>query len=180
MTYINGQHPIVYDWEFIAKECVVVVRKIKKAKGKSPRKVSKKAAKKSKQSRATKSPDKPSYKTDRKPATIAVVPASAPPILGTRQDSPIVGIELSNISGETTIGDLIVVFPRTRHVLMKHGLRFDVEEAGYIYMTLNVFSALHGLGVRNLVDELIASSKEVPTPPLPQPTSQIPSQPPSA
>ncbi len=77
-------------------------------------------------------------------------------------------IEIGSIDGNTTIGDLIVAFPRTRDVLMKHGLRFDVEEAGYLYMTLNVFSAIHGLATNNLVQELHAASKDPPLQSNPQ------------
>jgi hypothetical protein len=76
-------------------------------------------------------------------------------------------IEIGSIGGETTIGDLIVAFPRTRDVLMKHGLRFDVEEAGYLYMTLNVFSAIHGLTTNSLVQELHTASKELSPPAAP-------------
>jgi hypothetical protein len=79
---------------------------------------------------------------------------------------PVFSIKIGSIGGDTTIGDLIVAFPRTRDVLVKHGLRFDVEEAGYLYMTLNVFSAIHGLTSNSLVQELHAASKESP----PQPT----------
>jgi hypothetical protein len=75
---------------------------------------------------------------------------------------PVFSIEIGSIGGDTTIGDLIVAFPRTRDVLVKHGLRLDVEEAGYLYMTLNVFSAIHGLTSTSLVQELHAASKEPP------------------
>jgi hypothetical protein len=78
---------------------------------------------------------------------------------------PVFSIEIGSIGGETTIGDLIVAFPRTRDVLMKHGLRFDVEEAGYLYMTLNVFSAIHGLTTNSLVQELHTASREPPPQP---------------
>jgi hypothetical protein len=89
-------------------------------------------------------------------------------------DSRVFTIELDSIRAETTIGDLIVAFPRTRDVLMKHGLRFDVEQAGYLYMTLNVFSAMHGLALTNLIQELDLASKESPLPPLaPPPLRQI-------
>ncbi len=81
---------------------------------------------------------------------------------------PVFSIEISSINGDTTIGDLIVAFPRTRDVLMKHGLRFDVEQAGYLYMTLSVFSAIHGLTTNNLVQELHLASKDPP----PQPSAQ--------
>ena len=88
-----------------------------------------------------------------------------PPL--TMKDNRVFSIEVDSISGETTIGDLIVAFPRTRDVLMKHGLRFDVEEAGYLYMTLNVFSAIHGVTSTNLIQEIHIASKEVPLPPVP-------------
>jgi hypothetical protein len=88
-------------------------------------------------------------------------------------------IQIGSISGETTIGDLIVAFPRTRAVLMKHGLRFDVEEAGYLYMTLNVFSAIHGLTTNSLVQELHTASKEPPPPPTPQQVRPIVPAPPA-
>lgn len=84
-------------------------------------------------------------------------------------DSRVFTIEIDSIRAETTIGDLIVAFPRTRDVLMKHGLRFDVEEAGYLYMTLNVFSAIHGLVLTGLLQELDVASKEMPLPPLAAP-----------
>src|SRR4029077_18683861 len=73
------------------------------------------------------------------PAPSVSFPARASPSQ-TMDDSRVFTIEIDSIRAETTIGDLIVAFPRTRDVLMKHGLRFDVEEAGYLYMTLNVFS----------------------------------------
>ena len=91
----------------------------------------------------------------------------------TFDDSRVFTIELDSIRAETTIGDLIVAFPRTRDVLMKHGLRFDVEEAGYLYMTLNVFSAIHGLVLTGLLQELDVASKELPLPPLAPPIRQI-------
>jgi hypothetical protein len=78
---------------------------------------------------------------------------------------PVFSIEIRSIGGDTTIGDLIVAFPRTRDILVKHGLRLDVEEAGYLYMTLNVFSAIHGLSTNGLVEELHTASKESPTQP---------------
>lgn len=88
-----------------------------------------------------------------------------PPL--TIKENRVFSIEVDSISGETTIGDLIVAFPRTRDVLMKHGLRFDVEQAGYLYMTLNVFSAIHGVTSTNLIQEIHTASKEVPLPPVP-------------
>ncbi len=91
----------------------------------------------------------------------------------TFDDSRVFTIEIDSIRAETTIGDLIVAFPRTRDVLMKHGLRFEVEEAGYLYMTLNVFSAIHGLALTGLLQELDVASKEMPLPPLAPPLRQI-------
>jgi hypothetical protein len=154
-----------------------MVKKMRKSRGKRPRKISKKV-RKPRQVRIEKSSDKPSPKTDVK-LKVSPIISPTPPSYDVRKDSSVFSIEPDNISGETTIGDLIVVFPKTRHVLMKHGLRFDVEEAGYIYMTLNVFSALHGLGLSNLLQELVIISKEPPTPLLSQPSPQIPAQPPS-
>ena len=92
-------------------------------------------------------------------------------------DSRVFTIEIDSIRAETTIGDLIVAFPRTRDVLMKHGLRFDVEEAGYLYMTLSVFSAIHGLALTGFLQELDVASKELPLPPLAPPVRQILSPP---
>jgi len=94
-------------------------------------------------------------------------------------DSRVFTIEIDSIRAETTIGDLIVAFPRTRDVLMKHGLSFDVEEAGYLYMTLNVFSAIHGLAIAGLLQELDVASKELPLPPLAAPIRQIVPPPPT-
>jgi len=88
-------------------------------------------------------------------------------------DSRVFTIEIDSIRAETTIGDLIVAFPRTRDVLMKHGLSFDVEEAGYLYMTLNVFSAIHGLALTGFLEELDVASREMPLPPLAAPVRQI-------
>jgi hypothetical protein len=88
-------------------------------------------------------------------------------------DPQVFTIEIDSIRAETTIGDLIVAFPRTRDVLMKHGLRFDVEEAGYLYMTLNVFSAIQGLVLTGLLQELDVASKEMPLPPLVAPVRSI-------
>jgi hypothetical protein len=88
-------------------------------------------------------------------------------------DARVFTIEIDSIRAETTIGDLIVAFPKTRDVLMKHGLSFDVEEAGYLYMTLNVFSAIHGLVLTGLLQELDVASKELPLPPLAAPIRQI-------
>lgn len=77
-------------------------------------------------------------------------------------------ISIDKIEGETVIGDMIVVFPRTRNVLQKHGLRLDVEHAGDIYMTLYAFAALQGVNTENLIQELTEVSKE------PPPTQQMP------
>src|SRR5437773_1885986 len=85
-------------------------------------------------------------------------------------DHPVFSIKIGSINGESTIGDLIVAFSRARDVLMKHGLRFDVEDAGYLYMTLNIFSAIHGLAAGSLVQELHNVSLE---PPVQPPSQQL-------
>ena len=85
-------------------------------------------------------------------------------------------IVINRIEGETIIGDLIVVFPRTREVLKKHGLNLDAEEAGDIYMSLDAFAALQGLKTDVLVQELEIASK-VPPPAQPSvPTTMIAAQ----
>ena len=71
-------------------------------------------------------------------------------------------ISIGKIEGGTVLGDLMVVFPRTREVLKKHGLNLDVEEAGDIYMSLEAFSALRGLKMEGLIQELEIASKELP------------------
>ncbi len=151
-----------------------MAKKTKSAKGKHPRKLPKKAAKKPKQTSVAKaSPRPPPKAADGKPETRTPIGPNPSAASNIQKESPIFSIELEKISGETTIGDLIVAFPRTRSVLMKQGLSFGVEDAGYIYMTLNVFSALHGLTVNSLITELVAASKELPSPPTTQPIPQI-------
>ncbi len=71
-------------------------------------------------------------------------------------------ISIGKIEGGTVLGDLMVVFPRTREVLKKYGLNLDVEEAGDIYMSLEAFSALKGLKMEALMQELEIASKELP------------------
>ena len=138
---------------------------------KTKRKKAKTSSKKKNRPNADgKSRPKPAGKASPKPSISLTTPYQARigmlPI--PTQDHRVFSIELRAIDGETTIGDLIVAFPRTRDVLVKHGLRFDVEEAGYLYMTLNVFSAIHGVDSNTLVQELHTASKEPP----PQPTAQ--------
>src|SRR5436305_2438715 len=125
------------------------------------------------------SPQERAFKVPSKSPIIPSVPASTyraqPAVLP--HDHPVFSIKIGSINGETTIGDLIVAFPRTRDVLMKHGLRFDVEDAGYLYMTLNIFSAIHGLALTGFLQELDVASKELPLPPLAPPIRQILSPP---
>jgi hypothetical protein len=75
-------------------------------------------------------------------------------------------ITIENIRGDTSIGDLLVAFPRTREVLVKKGLRLEAEDAGDIYMNLDAFSAMNGLKTESLVQELVETAKE-PAPQLP-------------
>ena len=147
-------------------------------------------SKKTKPKKEVKKPVKSEKKTPAKPAPKPVSKSIPVPILHAqlaREPSVIAvpptrifSIDLGTISGDTTIGDLIVAFPRTREVLMKHGLRFDVEEAGYLYMTLNVFSAIHGIVTHSLVQELDVASKAPPPIPLAVPPPRpIPTAPPA-
>jgi len=118
-------------------------------------------------------------KTQRSPAPKTQLPKKSQPAPATAADTPLpskeplregAGIEISvdRIERETVIGDLIVVFPRTRNVLQKHGLRLDVEHAGDIYMTLDAFAALQGVKTENLIQELTEASKQ------PPPAQQMP------
>jgi hypothetical protein len=111
--------------------------------------------------------------SDKGPLALSMSLPARPSPSQALDDSRVFTIEIDSIRAETTIGDLIVAFPRTRDVLMKHGLRFDVEEAGYLYMTLNVFSAIHGLALTGLLEELDVASKELPLPPLAPPLRQV-------
>ena len=111
----------------------------------------------------------PANLADKVPPATSVSSAARPVPSQIIDDSRVFTIEIDSIRAETTIGDLIVAFPRTRDVLMKHGLTFDVEQAGYLYMTLNVFSAIHGLALTGFLQELDIASKEMPLPPLAAP-----------
>lgn len=131
--------------------------------------VAKQAVARPRKSQTKSTPNPPS----RNPTAQSVPLSTRPSPPQAFDESRVFTIEIDSIRAETTIGDLIVAFPRTRDVLMKHGLRFDVEEAGYLYMTLNVFSAIQGLGLTGLLQELDVASKELPLPPLAAPTRQI-------
>ncbi len=152
-----------------------MVKKLRITKGKSARKGSKKPSKRAKQAKterlAKREPSKTGDLGRASPTATAPTPTSS--VSDLPNERPIFSIELDNIDGETTIGDLIVVFPRTRDVLMKNGLRFDAEDAGYIYMNLNVFSALHGLKLNSLIQELVVASREVAGQPSGPPFPQI-------
>ncbi len=93
------------------------------------------------------------------------MPAPATEIVQSSKEGTGFKIAIDRIDGDTIIGDLLVVFPRTREVLRKQGLRLDVEDAGDIYMTLEAFAALKGLKMETLVQELVQASKEAPVQP---------------
>src|SRR3989442_13768894 len=72
---------------------------------------------------------KPQRKSVEKPATKGpMAPNTSLPARPTPSqtfdESRVFTIEIDSIRAETTIGNLIVAFPRTRDVLMKHRLRF--------------------------------------------------------
>ena len=79
-------------------------------------------------------------------------------------------LTIETIRSDTTIGDLLVSFPRTREVLVRMGLRLEAEDAGDIYMTLDVFSAMNGLKTTSLMQELVEVAKE---PATQQPMVQV-------
>lgn len=148
-----------------------MAKKIKNKRNKTVRK-SKKIEKKTKKIARPKPPVKVSItNVPFIESRTIILAGGSPAIDNTEEPRAIFGIELSDIDGDTTIGDLLVAFPRTRDVLFKHGVSFDVEEAGYVYMTLNVFSAMHGLKIKTLLEELVTASKEVPPQPQ-QPVQQ--------
>jgi len=118
-------------------------------------------------------------KAERRSASKTQLPKKSQPAPATAADASLpskeplregAGIEISveRIEGEMVIGDLIVVFPRTRGVLQKHGLRLDAEQAGDIYMTLEAFAALQGVKTETLVQELREASKEPSPAQMPQ------------
>src|SRR5438093_12036823 len=151
---------------------IMTKKKTRNSKVKS-KKVSKKITKQT-HARNQKPQNKSSSKpTDKGPIAPTILLPARPSPSQASDDSRVFTIEIDSIRAETTIGDLIVAFPRTRDVLMKHGLRFDVEEAGYLYMTLKVFSAIHGVDSNTLVQELHTASKEPPPQPTPQPVRPI-------
>ena len=140
----------------------------KKPSGRHAKKTKRVAKRERAQRRAVKKASKP-----KKPAAVS------PPLMETptveadpAKEGTGFKILLDRIDGDTIIGDLMVVFPRTREVLRKHGLRLDVEEAGDIYMTLDAFAALQGVNAETLIRELVEASKE-PPPPAPQPVPQL-------
>jgi len=91
------------------------------------------------------------------PAKIVVQASRVEPPSGER-----FRMTVGNIRGDTSIGDLLVTFPRTREVLVRKRLRLEADDAGDIYMTLDAFSAMNGLKTESLVQELVEVAKELP------------------
>jgi|SRR5712664_1740307 len=109
-------------------------------------------------------------KVEMKKSPSAPVPVVLPPLGVERPTRERSRITVENIRGDTAIGDLLVTFPRIRDVLVRKGLRLEAEDAGDIYMTLDAFSAMNGLKVESLVQELVEAAKE---PPPQQPVAQL-------
>ncbi len=100
-------------------------------------------------------------------------PATPPAHVQTALEKPNFKIVIERIHGGTVLGDMMVVFPRTRDVLKKYGLNLEVDEAGDIYMSLEAFAALKGLKTELFIQELEAVSREpLPTPGVPPLTIQ--------
>jgi hypothetical protein len=142
---------------------------------KTGHKPAKKAAAKARKPMKVTSPQKPRVAkpkpigpTQRSPVESVAIPKE--PLLATSR----IEIAIDRIEGETILGDLMVVFPRTRDVLKRHGLNLDVEEAGDIYMSLEAFAALKGLKAETLVEELETASKELPPQPAPAVVTPVP------
>ena len=144
-----------------------MVPKNRASRGSSKRK----ARRKNKPAKRSKA-QRPSKKHATKTAETSV--PILPPVLikPTARESYRMTVE--NIRGETVIGDLLVAFPRTRDVLARNGLKLEAEEAGDIYITLDVFSALNGLKTEILVQALVGIAKEPVTQQVaPQPIQQM-------
>ncbi len=92
-------------------------------------------------------------------------PVPAPASQEKPREGPTFTIIIDRIHGGTVLGDLMVVFPRTRDVLKKYGLNLEVDEAGDIYMSLEAFAALKGLKTESIIQELEAASREPPPSP---------------
>ncbi len=141
-------------------------RKARKA-SRKPTGKPKKVAKKEKLVTRQLKPPGPAEPVSRVPAKLAPVPV--PPEIV--REKPSFKIMIERIHGGTVVGDLMVVFPRTRDVLKKYGLNLEVDEAGDIYMSLEAFAALRGLKTELFLQELEAASKMPPltpgVPPLP-------------
>jgi hypothetical protein len=84
------------------------------------------------------------------------------------REKPDFKIMIERIHSGTVLGDMMVVFPRTRDVLKKYGLNLEVDEAGDIYMSLEAFAALKGLNTESFIRELEAASR------VPSPTPTVP------
>jgi len=124
----------------------------------------KKKTKKTKTGRATRSRKIPKRAETKRSAT--PTPLVQPPVMAAPPAREHYRITIENIRGDTSIGDLLVAFPRTREILVKKGLRLEAEDAGDIYMNLEAFSAMNGLKTESLVQELVETAKE--------PSSQTP------
>ena len=128
----------------------------------------KKAKKKAKPAKLVRSTEAPKRAETKHPATPTPLVQHPLPIEPPAREHHRITIE--NIRGDTSIGDLLVAFPRTREVLARKGLRLEAEDAGDIYMNLDAFSAMNGLKTESLVQELVETAKEPASPP---PTVQL-------
>lgn len=129
------------------------------------RKVSRKTAAKKKRTakkeKTVASPARPS-KVARPILRAQPAPSAVNPQKEQLREGPSFEIIIDRIHGGTVLGDLMVVFPKTREVLRKYGLNLEVDEAGDIYMSLEAFAALKGLKTESVIQELEAASKEPP------------------
>ncbi len=124
----------------------------------------KRSGKKSKPAKSVKAGRVKKKTETKKPSAVTPQVAQKPTNVEPPAREPYV-ITVESIRGDTAIGDLLVTFPRTRDVLVRKGLRLEAEDAGDIYMTLDAFSAMNGLEIVSLVQEIV----EVARAPPPQP-----------
>ena len=114
-------------------------------------------------------PTKTAEPIQRPPPKPSPVKTSPEPV----REKPDFKINIDRIHGGTVLGDLMVVFPRTREVLKKYGLNLEVDEAGDIYMSLEAFAALKGIRTESVIQELEIASREPHPPPTAGPVIAV-------
>jgi hypothetical protein len=159
VRHINGRS--TYTSENSRVESWPELNKRKGSNQKVSRKPAAKGKRTAKKEKTATSPARPS-KVARPTLRAQPAPTAVNPQKEQLRERPSFEIIIDRIHGGTVLGDLMVVFPRTREVLKKYGLNLEVDEAGDIYMSLEAFAALKGIKTESVIQELEAASKEPP------------------